>query len=96
MNRKNSIYSMLQYLKRNLGTARLVVYIITIVVLFFAPVITGFVILKLLIIFLLLLLFYNLYTKFNFYNINYQIPDTFCIICLVKQFGDIIWGLIYN
>lgn len=87
---------MLQYLKSTLGTVRLVAYIITIVALFFTPVITGFVILKLLFIFLLLLLFYILYTKFNFYNKNYQIPDTFSIICLVKQFGDIIWGLIYN
>ena len=85
---------MLEYLKSNLGLARLAIYIITIALLFSTPATLDFVVLKLLAVLLLLLSFYFLYKRLGFYNVNYRIPDLTCIFCLVNQIGYISWTII--
>jgi len=85
---------MLEYLRRNKGLVRLTIYLITIILLFFRPIATSFMFLKLLAVVSLLLLMGYFYMKMKFYNINYRIPDLLCILCLVNQFSHIVWSYI--
>lgn len=82
---------MVELLKARLGLIRAIVYIMTVVLLFIDPVSIWGTIAKFSTISLLVFLLYVLYKKCNYYNRNYKIPDTLCMLSLTSQTGHLLW-----